>query len=626
MPGSAFAGTYTWNLASDFTSASPGANPDHDPYGATPWSYVEGSTSSATPSTTFSPLAYFGADDVQGGLSAWSASSGGTSGPLVGINPTGSAIVNGDSRFPPGQIVLEPGSSNVVAVGWKSPFSQTETVSINGAVSADAGSMPPCVYGTSWSVDQNGTPLVGGITSISFSTSAEVAAGGTIYLTVSNTGDAACDATGLSLDIAASGTAPSPSVTSPASGSSSTVDTPTFSGVAGNDFGDSSQVTLRLYPGTKASGTPAQAVTVGRSDAGWSAQLPTPLALGTYTAQAEQDDVVGDAGFSAPVTFTVTVPAISLNSPGSKPFGTSTPTLTGTADADAGSEPFALVAIYDGSSATGSPALRVTTGVGAGGQYSAQLPSLADGVYTAVAGQGDLAGNTGFSAPQSFSVDTHAPAVTLARPGKGSRADLLQLAFTGAAGSAPFDANFVTVSLYRGTKAVGKRIGTLRVKVSGSTWSGTYSGKLRPATYTAVATQTDALGHVGMSAAHTFRVLALPPVIGAVATINRAGRASVKIACNEPAGDNCSGTVLVLTRGQYQPLAGGPVGRLTVIFAYVHIPGGKTSTITRTVLTPVADVLRRHASVAVTISANLRPNKGKVIHATARDNLRRIRS
>jgi hypothetical protein len=72
-------------------------------------------------------------------------------------------------------------------------------------------------------------------------------------------------------------------------------------------------------------------------------------------------------------------------------------------------------------------------------------------------------------------------------------------------------------------------------------------------------------------------------------------------------------------------VAGGPTGRLTVMFAYVHIRGGQTSTVMRTVLTRVADALRGHAEVAVTISANLRPGTGKAIHSTTRDNLRRIR-
>jgi hypothetical protein len=131
------------------------------------------------------------------------------------------------------------------------------------------------------------------------------------------------------------------------------------------------------------------------------------------------------------------------------------------------------------------------------------------------------------------------------------------------------------------------------------------------------------VGHLGVSSPRTFQVLPLPPVIGDVATIDRAGRVTMKLACNEPPGDACSATVLVLTRGAFQPLTGGPVGRLTVMFAYVDILGGQTSTISRMALAPVAAALRHHANVPVIISATLRPQTGTTIHATARVDLRR---
>lgn len=622
-PTPALAGTYTWDLATDFTATAPGANPDHDPYGVTPWVYEEGSTPSLSASTTFSPLLYFGAEDVQGGLSAWSASSGGSSGPLVGINPTGSAIVTGSSTFPSGQIVLEPGTSNVVAVEWTSPFSDTEAVSIDGSVGSDS----TCEWSTMWTLEVDGNLLLSGTVAQPFSPSTSVPPGGTISFVVANTGDATCAATGLSLNISANGSAPAPTVTSPAPASSGTVTSPAFAGTAGAAFGDGSQVTLRVYSGQAASGTPVQTVSVPRSGAGWSASLDSPLPLGTYTAQAEQDDISSpaDVGLSAPVTFTVRVPSIALDSLGAKPLSTSSPTFTGTADATAGADPFAVVQVYAGTAVSGQPARTLTAALSATGQFSvAATPSLPDGTYTALAAQTDVSGTTGFSAPQTFSVDTHAPAVTVVSPGKGSRANTLKIVFTGAAGSEPFDSHTVTVTLYKGKKAQGKRYGTVRANVTGSTWSTKWPKMLGPAVYTVLASQGDAVGHIGTSVARTFTVVPLPPVIAKTATISKSGHVGLKVSCNEPAGDGCSGTVSVLTRAEFQPLAGGPVGRLTVMFAYVHIPGGQTSKITRTVLAAVADVLRGHANVAVTVTANLHPAKGKAIHATARDNLRRV--
>jgi hypothetical protein len=99
----------------------------------------------------------------------------------------------------------------------------------------------------------------------------------------------------------------------------------------------------------------------------------------------------------------------------------------------------------------------------------------------------------------------------------------------------------------------------------------------------------------------------------------------VKISCNEPAAETCSGTVLVLTRNEYQPLPAGPVGRLTVMFAFVKVKGEQIATITNTVSPRVAAALRRGV-VPVTISANLRVTGGQTIHATARKALRNRRA
>ena len=629
LPGSALAGTYAWDLANDF-AAAPGANPDNDQYGGTPWSYEESATGSTDPSTFSLASLTFSAS---GGLSMWSDTSDGT---VVGDNPTGAPItdVNVNATIEPG-IFLEPGSGGqVAAVGWTSPFSQTVTVSINGAVSAEAGVTPPCTYDTTWTLEEEenavltllGTSGLSAGASAPLPASATVAPGGAIYLAVANLGDPSCDATGLSLTIQANGTAPTPSVTSPAPGSSTTLTSPSFSGAAAAGFGDGSQVTLRVYSGPAASGNPVQSVTVARAGTGWSGTLASALPLGTYTVQAEQDDVVGDVGLSAPVTFTVRLPSVALASLGSRPQTTSTPTLTGTADAGAGAGAYAVVQVYAGTAASGEPIRSLTTAVTAAGQFAVPVaPALPDGTYTAMASQADASGNTGFSGPQTFSVDTHAPAVTLVKPAKGSRADTYQLVFAGAAGDQTFDSGIVTVALFKGKGAAAKAVGTMQTKVTGSSWSATWTKTLPPGVYTALAWQADVVGHVGLSIPHSFTVLPPPPVIGRVATINRAGRVSVKISCNEPADDTCSGTVLVLTRGEFQPVAGGPTGRLTVMFAYVHIRGGQTSTVMRTVLTRVADALRGHAEVAVTISANLRPGTGKAIHSTTRDNLRRIR-
>ncbi|HWF34344.1 MAG TPA: hypothetical protein VG295_03205, partial [Solirubrobacteraceae bacterium] len=604
------------------------ANPDHDAYGGAPWSYNAGPMSGSIDPSTFARLPTF---SVSGkGLATWSESSSGTA-PLVGINPTTRSVTDLSATVPPGQIFVEPGSaSQVVAVGWTSPFSQPQTVSIDGSITSDAPGPGPCIYATTWSVDQNGVPLPGASGTLPgpFSTTATIPPGGSIYLTAATPpAHAGCDATGLQLAIQdSSPPAPPVTLTTPAGGSSTTITEPTFAGGAGADFGDSGQVTLRLYSGHGASGTAVRTVTVPRSGATWSTTLTSPLPLGTYTAQAQQNDIASpaDAGLSAPVTFAVTAPSIILDTLGARPLTTSTPTLTGVADSDAGSDPFAVVEVFRGTTVTGPLALRLTTAVAPAGQFSVQLaPALADGTYTAQAAQVSTAGATGYSPPETFSIDTHPPPVTILTPRGGSRSNPLQLVFTGTAGDESFYTHVVSVALYRGRRATGLRFGTSAVKVRGSTWSATWPRTLAPGFYTAQASQSDAVGHVGVSLPTTFRVLPLPPVVAGVATINGAGHVAVKVACNEPMGDSCAGTVVVLTRGDFQPVPGGPVGRLTVMFAYVHIPGGQIQTVTRMALPSVAAVLRRHPNVAVTISANLHPSKGKAIHALTRGRLRR---
>ena len=42
LPAVAAAGTFTWNMPADFTATGTGSNPDHDRYGAQPWTYAEG--------------------------------------------------------------------------------------------------------------------------------------------------------------------------------------------------------------------------------------------------------------------------------------------------------------------------------------------------------------------------------------------------------------------------------------------------------------------------------------------------------------------------------------------------------------------------------------------------------
>ena len=109
---------------------------------------------------------------------------------------------------------------------------------------------------------------------------------------------------GASFATASDWVAPAVTISAPASGAFTNDSTPTISGAAGNAGGDSSTITVRVYSGTSATGTPVQTKTPTRSPTSWSTTAST-LADGTYTVQASQADGSGNTGTSAAVTFTV---------------------------------------------------------------------------------------------------------------------------------------------------------------------------------------------------------------------------------------------------------------------------------------------------------------------------------
>jgi hypothetical protein len=586
VPASALAGTYTWKLASDFTATAPGANPDHDQYGGKPWSYVEsqsGLNASHDPAT-FSRLTTF-ATAVEGGLAGWSDPGAGSE--LVGVNPTGATITNGGDSFAAGQAVLMPPSDRLVAVGWTSPLAQATTVEVTGTITADDKNALCAVGRAIWSLDQGGSAVqFGAASSDSISKSLTVSPGGSIYLTVSPGAaaltDPACAATGVQFQIAATQSSkPKVTLSSPASGALISGTQPTFSGGASGALGASSTVTVRVYDGGSTSGTPVETLRATRSGAGYSVDASPPLADGQYTAQAEQDDLSSppDKGFSVPVTFTVhnAGPQVKLDSPGTKPLLTATPTLTGTAGTAPGDSSNVTVSIYSGTGPAGSPARVITTKVRGHGRYSAKItPALPDGQYTAVAQQSS-AGSVGTSRPQSFQVKLHAPVVTIEKPVSGASTNDATPTLSGAAGTATGDSPFVTVQLYKGSSAKGRVIGTMQVRASGSQWSGRWRHTLDLGLYTARAKQTDDAGHTGYSKPHTFQIVPGPSVIGSQVTLDRANTANLAITCIATAGGTCTGTVLVVTAQSMQAVPGGPSGQIRVLFAYVRIAGGQTA-------------------------------------------------
>jgi subtilisin-like proprotein convertase family protein len=98
--------------------------------------------------------------------------------------------------------------------------------------------------------------------------------------------------------------APAVTLVDPANGSSGTSAAPALAGAAGALAGDSSMVTVKIWPGSAPSGAPLHTLVAMRFGGSWSATAPA-LADGIYTARAEQSDAAGNLGVSAPSTFTV---------------------------------------------------------------------------------------------------------------------------------------------------------------------------------------------------------------------------------------------------------------------------------------------------------------------------------
>jgi chitinase len=98
--------------------------------------------------------------------------------------------------------------------------------------------------------------------------------------------------------------APAVTLTTPAAGSATSSTTPTLSGAAGTASGDATTVTVKIYSGSSATGTPVQTKSAPVSAGAWTTAAST-LTAGAYTAQATQTDTAGNTGTSTANTFTV---------------------------------------------------------------------------------------------------------------------------------------------------------------------------------------------------------------------------------------------------------------------------------------------------------------------------------
>jgi hypothetical protein len=326
-------------------------------------------------------------------------------------------------------------------------------------------------------------------------------------------------------------TPPALTLTAPADGSTIGDTTPAIGGVAGTASGDAGSITVRLYSGSSANGSPLQTLTATRSGGGAYTVNAAALAAGTYTAQSEQGDNAGNVTLSGETTFTVdpapedtTPPVVVLTAPANGSVtADQTPAFSGTAGTASGDSTTVTIKVHAGTTLAGTLVRTLPATRAGNGSFSVDAsPALADGTYTARAEQSDDASNTGFSGTTTFQVDSTAPNLSLTSPSDGSSTSDATPALSGVAGTASGDGATVTVRLYTGSSATGSPLQTLTATRGGG---GSYSvdaAALGNGTYTARASQDDAAGNTGQSGTTTFVVDTVAPVITLTAPANGA--------------------------------------------------------------------------------------------------------
>jgi hypothetical protein len=288
--------------------------------------------------------------------------------------------------------------------------------------------------------------------------------------------------------------------------------TPSFSGTAT----DSTPVSVKLYHGSSATGTPAWSTSTSVSGGSWvTSAVSPPLADGQYTVIAAQPSSLGNPeGKSAPASFTINTkaPTVTLAQPPT-PSNTLTPSFSGTASEGT----VVTVKVYEGERPEG-PVVAEATATPAGEAWTstAAKPALKSGLhtYTAVASQkSSLAGNPeGTSVPAVFTIDTLPPTVTLNPPAK-PRSNIASPTFSGTS----TDSSTVTVDVYESKKGVPVKLVTTATAIpaAGAWTSGPTLAPLADGEYTALATQPSSISGnpEGASAAIAFAIDTKPPAV-----------------------------------------------------------------------------------------------------------------
>jgi hypothetical protein len=179
---------------------------------------------------------------------------------------------------------------------------------------------------------------------------------------------------------------------------------PGFGGALGVAEHDLPPVTLDIYRGTVAAGEAIRSVEAAHGVSTWTVPAVAQLSDGTYTAIAKQSDEAHNTGLSVARTFTVdtVAPSPTLAGPTES---TGLATFSGAAGIAPGDRKQVTAELFAGPAAEPGQAIEtITVNASVEGVWSATFAELVSGEYTAIAKQSDEAGNSGQSAPHSFTV------------------------------------------------------------------------------------------------------------------------------------------------------------------------------------------------------------------------------
>jgi hypothetical protein len=197
-------------------------------------------------------------------------------------------------------------------------------------------------------------------------------------------------------------TDPQITLTTPPSDSFISDNTPTFSGQAGTESGDKPTVTISIFSGNSAVGTPVHSPLQAPRDAAGQYSVDVaatdPLSDGVYAVVAQQRDDAGHVGSATPVTFTIDTaqPALTLTSPKRGAITSQTPSFGGSIGTAAGDIESVKLEVFK---SPDGPTIETPRATVANGAWQANSTTLLDVLpkgqsYTARAEQTDQTGNT----------------------------------------------------------------------------------------------------------------------------------------------------------------------------------------------------------------------------------------